>query len=341
MPTCKARHQLKNSRPSPSLTPGSWICPPRSPEAIRAVSAAPRRVLESGVRLFTLNITRPDARVLTGEGRWGKLFPHTARGPGTRDEMPGQGPMSDWTECSSSTEPPAVARTEGGGGGSAGHSYYQNSRGTDGIKDGHKVNSHRAKLQELRKTPQIQTIHIPKSMTDLSFLKHPDFTTGQKRYLCSIAKIYNANYLRTLMKKQYMHMVERSSPKPGVLTHHRSRLSSRYFQKHHHPCTTWRHQQERDDSGLSKVMAAAVPEMIIQRSLWRPVRNKEGLKPGYVSKTRCKSLKIFRKPGRVFMQSVSTNDSESYMNEEKKEEDLLNKCMQSMSIEERGEEHLM
>lgn len=41
------------------------------------------------------------------------------------------------------------------------------------------------------------------------------------------------------------------------------------------------------------------------------------------------------------MSSVSTNDSESYMNEEKKEEDLLNKCMQSMSIEERGEEHLM
>lgn len=42
-----------------------------------------------------------------------------------------------------------------------------------------------------------------------------------------------------------------------------------------------------------------------------------------------------------FLSSVSTNDSESYMNEEKKEEDLLNKCMQSMSIEERGEEHLM
>lgn len=38
--------------------------------------------------------------------------------------------------------------------------------------------------------------------------------------------------------------------------------------------------------------------------------------------------------------SVSTNDSESYMNEEKKEEDLLNKCMQSMSIEEQGE-HVM
>ena len=42
----------------------------------------------------------------------------------------------------------------------------------------------------------------------------------------------------------------------------------------------------------------------------------------------------------LFFPSVSTNDSESYMNEEKKEDDLLNKCMQSMSIEEQGE-HLM
>lgn len=39
------------------------------------------------------------------------------------------------------------------------------------------------------------------------------------------------------------------------------------------------------------------------------------------------------------MQSVSTNDFESYTNEEIKE-DLLSKCMQSMSIEEQGE-HLM
>lgn len=41
-----------------------------------------------------------------------------------------------------------------------------------------------------------------------------------------------------------------------------------------------------------------------------------------------------------FLSSVSTNDSESYINEGKKE-DLLDKCMQSISIEERGEEHLM
>ncbi|XP_012586335.1 PREDICTED: protein FAM216A, partial [Condylura cristata] len=223
---------------------------------------------------------------------------------------------------------------------SLGHSYYQNSKGTDRIKDGHKVNAHVAKLQELWKTPQIQTVHIPKSMTDMSFLKHPDLTTGQKRYLCSFAKIYNANYLRMLMKRQYMHVIQRSSQKPGVLTQHRSRLSARYLQKQHYPCTTWRHQLEREDSEPSNMAAISAPEMIREHSLWSPVRNKESLKTGYASKTRCKSLKIFRKPDRMFMQSVSTNDSEPYMNEEKKEEDLLNKYMQSMSIEENGE-HLM
>nr|XP_010598175.1 protein FAM216A isoform X2 [Loxodonta africana] len=252
--------------------------------------------------------------------------------------MPGPGPVSNWTECNSSAEPPAAAWTEGGGGGSAGHSYYQNSK--DRIKDGQRVDSHTAKLQELWKTPPIQTIHIPKSMKDASFLKHPDLTTGQKRYLCTIAKICNANYLRALMKRQYMHVIQRSSQKPGVLTHHRSRLSSRYSQKQHYPCTTWRHQLEREDSGPSNITAACTPEMIVPHSLWRPVRNKEGLKTGYAPKTRCKSLKIFRRPSRLFMQPVSTKDSESYMNEEKKEEDLLNKCMQSMSIEEQGE-HLM
>ncbi|XP_004843880.1 protein FAM216A isoform X3 [Heterocephalus glaber] len=231
--------------------------------------------------------------------------------------MPGQGPESDWTDSGSFAEPPVVAGDEGGGGGgggSAGQSYY-NPKGTDRIKDGHKVNSHIAKLQE-----------------------HPDLTMGQKRYLCSIAKIYNTNYLRTFMKGQYMNVIQRSSLKPGVLIHHRSRLSSRYSQRQHYPCTTWRHQREREDSFSGA--AASAPEMIIQHSLWRPVRNKEGLKTGYASKIRCKSLKIFRRPSKLFMQSVSSNDSGSYMNEEKKEDDLLNKCMQSMSIEEQGE-HLM
>ncbi|KAH0502298.1 Cell cycle checkpoint control protein RAD9B, partial [Microtus ochrogaster] len=89
---------------------------------------------------------------------------------------------------------------------------------TDRIKEGHRVYSHIAKLQELWKTTQIQTIHIPKSVTDSSFLKHPELSSGQKRYLCSIAKICNSSYLRTLMKRQYMHMFRHGSQKPGRCT---------------------------------------------------------------------------------------------------------------------------
>ncbi|EGW07447.1 Cell cycle checkpoint control protein RAD9B-like [Cricetulus griseus] len=55
-------------------------------------------------------------------------------------------------------------------------------------------------------------------MADSSFLKHPELTAGQKRYLCSIAKICNSGYLRTLMKRQYMHVLHQGSQKPGRCT---------------------------------------------------------------------------------------------------------------------------
>ncbi|XP_021487059.1 protein FAM216A isoform X1 [Meriones unguiculatus] len=238
-------------------------------------------------------------------------------------------------------EPPALACTEGGDG-SAGHSYHQNSKGpgeqhkADRIKEGNRVYSHIAKLQELWRTTQLQTVHIPKSVTDASFLKHPELTSGQRRHLCSVAKICNSSYLRTLMKRQYMHLFHNVSQKPGVLTHHRSHISSRYSQKQTSPCTTWRHHLER---GESLSIAAATPEMIIH-SLWRPLRHKEGLKIGYASKTKCKSLKIFRRPGRLFLLPVSSNDYQPGTNEETKEDDLLNKCMQSMSIQEQDTSHL-
>ncbi|XP_066110566.1 protein FAM216A [Saccopteryx bilineata] len=169
--------------------------------------------------------------------------------------------------------------------------------------------------------------------------QHPDHSTGWECYLCHIAKICDANYLRVMLKRQYMHMIQCSSQTAGVLIHHRGHLSPRHSQKQHYPCTLWQHQLERENSGPSSTAAASAPEIIIQRSLWRPVRTKGGLKTGYVFKTRYKWLKIFRKPDRLFMQSVSTNDFESHMDEEKKE-DVLSKCMQSLSIEEQGE-HLM
>ncbi|XP_040587011.1 protein FAM216A isoform X1 [Mesocricetus auratus] len=239
------------------------------------------------------------------------------------------------SRCPGVAELPVLARTEGGEG-SAGHFYHQNSKGTGGqhkaekFKEGRRV--YIAKLQELWKTTRVQTIHIPKSMADSSFLKHPELTSGQKRYLCSIAKVCNSSYLRTLMKRQYVHVLRQGSQKPGALTHHRSQVSSRYSQKQHAPCTTWRHHLERKES-LS--IAAATPEMIIH-SLWRPLRHKEGLKIGYASKTRSKSLKTFKRQGRLLLLPVSLEDSQPCMDEETKEEELLNKCMQSMSIQEPG-----
>ncbi|KAM8812107.1 LOW QUALITY PROTEIN: protein FAM216A [Rhynchonycteris naso] len=225
---------------------------------------------------------------------------------------------------------------------SAGQSYYQNSKGSDGIKDGHKMNNI-AKLQDSSNSNRQWFSNLTRHLNHLNGngkqiqLHHPDHSTGWERHLCGIAKICDANYLRVILKRQYMHMIQRNSQKQGRCPHSsRGRLNSDHFQKQHYPCTVWRHQLEREDSGPSSMAAASAPEIIIQHSLWRPVRTKGGLKTGYVSKTRCKWLKIFRKSDRLFMQ-VSTNDFESHMDEEKKE-DVLSKCMQS--IEEQGE-HLM
>ncbi|KAM4049478.1 protein FAM216A isoform 2-T2 [Anomaloglossus baeobatrachus] len=48
---------------------------------------------------------------------------------------------------------------------------------------------------------QVKTIKIPRTMKNEAFLKHPDLTMGQKRYLYSIAKIYSTSNLRALTEK--------------------------------------------------------------------------------------------------------------------------------------------
>ncbi|XP_007489913.1 protein FAM216A isoform X1 [Monodelphis domestica] len=248
--------------------------------------------------------------------------------------MPDQMQTPPWVEGGG---PASELSTAAGSRGSAGDPCYQNPKCPDRIEEEQKVEPHIARLQELWNTPQLQTVHIPKSMNS-PFLKHPELTTGQKRYLCSIAKIYSADSLKTLMKRQYMHVIQHDTQKPGISTHHRSQINPRYSQKQHSPCTTWRHQLERLDSLHSSVIATPAAEtQAIQHSLWQPGRNKEGLKCGPLSKARCKSLKIFQRPSKAFRHPAFTNDSDSYMSEEKRDEDLLNKCMQSMSIEEQGE----
>ncbi|XP_066458020.1 protein FAM216A [Eleutherodactylus coqui] len=50
---------------------------------------------------------------------------------------------------------------------------------------------------------QIKTIKIPRAMKKEAFLQHPDLTMGQKRYLCSIARIYSTSNMRALTAKHW------------------------------------------------------------------------------------------------------------------------------------------
>ncbi|CAI9604327.1 unnamed protein product [Staurois parvus] len=67
---------------------------------------------------------------------------------------------------------------------------------------------------------QVRTIQIPKSMKDAAFLKHPDLTLGQKRYLCSIAKIYSTRNMRAILEHQLQSQIrcghKRTIVKPKV-----------------------------------------------------------------------------------------------------------------------------
>ncbi|KAM5191729.1 protein FAM216A [Mantella aurantiaca] len=60
---------------------------------------------------------------------------------------------------------------------------------------------------------QVRTIQIPKSMKNAAFLKHPDLTMGQKRYLCSIAKIYSTSNMRAILQHQLQTQIKCGSRK--------------------------------------------------------------------------------------------------------------------------------
>ncbi|XP_077318125.1 protein FAM216A isoform X2 [Lithobates pipiens] len=60
---------------------------------------------------------------------------------------------------------------------------------------------------------QVRTIQIPKSMKDAAFLKHPDLTMGQKRYLCSIAKIYSTSNMKAILENQLQSQIRCGSRK--------------------------------------------------------------------------------------------------------------------------------
>ncbi|XP_075690763.1 protein FAM216A isoform X3 [Rhinoderma darwinii] len=60
---------------------------------------------------------------------------------------------------------------------------------------------------------QVKTIKIPKAMKNEAFLKHPELTMGQKRYLCSIARIYSTSNMRALTEKHQRSQIRCDSKK--------------------------------------------------------------------------------------------------------------------------------
>ncbi|XP_031705607.1 protein FAM216A-like isoform X2 [Anarrhichthys ocellatus] len=82
----------------------------------------------------------------------------------------------------------------------------------------------------------MKTILIPKSMMSAPFLQHPALTTGQRRYLCSIANVYSTAHMRQQMKQRYLNVLH-TCVQPG-----QNPSCRRRFGIHQH----------RDDSTLSR-----------------------------------------------------------------------------------------
>ncbi|XP_055742550.1 protein FAM216A [Salvelinus fontinalis] len=72
-----------------------------------------------------------------------------------------------------------------------------------------RVEMHRTAHFKVPDHQQVKTIHVPKSMMTAPFLQHPTLTTGQKRYLYSIANVYSTEHMRRLMKQHYLNVLHR------------------------------------------------------------------------------------------------------------------------------------
>lgn len=111
-----------------------------------------------------------------------------------------------------------------------------------------RVEMHRTAHFKVPDHQQVKTIHVPKSMMTAPFLQvtcqqvichipeliyiaeckcsvlqnivimfqHPTLTTGQKRYLYSIANVYSTEHMRRLMKQHYLNVLHRCIKSGGL-----------------------------------------------------------------------------------------------------------------------------
>lgn len=206
------------------------------------------------------------------------------------------------------------------------------------VKQGQRKSETKTVMQPLCSEPQVQKVQIPKSMMTLSFLKHPDLTTGQRRYLYSIAKIYSTTYMQSLINRQYLIGYNRQN----------EQASKRCF-----GVRTYRENQFKTPalSGTSKKLPSRLPTSLSSSSMVRRPDGKGGKalfpktetnKPRSqsqdLSKVRSKSQNTSKAcKERPPSQKDSTEQPETGTNETNVEQASINECMNTLSIQDEEE----
>nr|XP_033813168.1 protein FAM216A [Geotrypetes seraphini] len=218
-----------------------------------------------------------------------------------------------------------------------GYHYYQNQKYTAPASVTGKTDKFEGKKESgtiLSHAAQVKTIHIPKPMMTAPFLKHPDLTTGQKRYLWSIARIYSTSFMRAFIKKQYMNLSHHQKQLGalrcnGLKTSEKNQVKPESLQGQH----TW-----RKTSQIS-VESTLTPVSSVHSSSARDGKlnllYKQRLKPGALPRTGNKSQQIqqsssARESLRQLGSACQSAPSES---EQKTEEELISESLNSISIE--------
>ncbi|XP_018413824.1 PREDICTED: protein FAM216A [Nanorana parkeri] len=98
---------------------------------------------------------------------------------------------------------------------------------------------------------QVRTIQIPKSMKNAAFLKHPDLTMGQKRYLCSIAQIYSTSNMRAILDHQLQSQIRCGSRKAQL--YHRTSGKLKDGTKDHCARSQMNHCETKSKSCISGI----------------------------------------------------------------------------------------
>ncbi|XP_030075006.1 protein FAM216A isoform X2 [Microcaecilia unicolor] len=221
----------------------------------------------------------------------------------------------------------------------AGYHHYQNQKYTapasmtgkpdkfEDKKESRTISSHIA---------QVKTIHIPKTTTAAPFLKHPDLTLGQKRYLWSIARIYSTSFMRTCIKRQYTtlshHQKQLGAPRcTGLNTSQENQAKPESSQRQH----TWIKRKKTSQSAkptLTPISSAHSPSA---RDGKLNFPHKQRLKPGALPRTENKSHRIQQssRDREPLKQLVSAHQSASGESEQKTEDELMSESLNSISIE--------